>query len=570
MELKKDIQEVRGDVLIVGGGMAATMAAIEAKSHGLEVIMADKGKLGLSGTSPRCGGAGNDWALIPPEFGGDPNDSHDAQLRDCVRGGEYVNVQEMTEIFDIEAVERMVQCESLGIRYPRLPSGKYNCRKLFAFSYARGVDRAVGGSEVVMRIMREQVLARGIKVFDYLMITRLLKRDGRVSGAFGFNVKTGQFYLFRAKSVILAAGSATAIYKHPTCENELTGDSYFLAYHAGAELMNMEFLQFSLATMFKGIYIRKIGGIKPLTNAGVRWINALGESVMEKYDPARAEMTDWWRHAYAIYKENSEGRGPVHMDLSRVPEAKREAFEYGNGGPHQIMRFLGFDPKKEKVELIPGLHTFLGGAKINTRGEASITGLYAAGEAAGQGGIFGADRVGGGIAAGQVVGFRAGKNAAEFSLKEGAAEIKKADIREAQDDILSFVREKGGDPYDEERNIKNTSLESLGICRHGKSLEKAVNYFSRMNKEVCSSMKVTNIVDLQKALEVRNLAITGEMVSRAALMRKESRGQHRRDDYALRDDKNWLKWITIHNHGGEMKLNAIPIPIDKYKVKPGQ
>lgn len=568
MKLNRDIQEVTGDILIVGGGMAATMAAIEAKRHDIEVIMVDKGKMGLSGTSPRCGGGGNDWALIPPEFGGDPLDSHDAQLQDCVKGGEYINVQELTEIFGMEALERVIECESMGIKYPRLPNGKYTCRKLFAFSCARGVDRVVGGSEIGMRILREQVLARQIKLHEYTMITRLLKRDGRVSGALGFHVKTGQFYLFKAKAVILAAGSATAIYKHPTCENEVTGDAYHLSYHAGAELMNMEFLQFSLATKVRGIFIRKIGGIKPLTNLGARWINALGESVMEKYDPIRAEMTDWWRHAYAVNKENAEGRGPVYMDVSRVPEAKREAFEFGNGNPHQIMRFLGFDPKKEKIEVIPGLHTFLGGARINKRGETTVPGLYAAGEAAGQGGIFGADRVGGGIPAAQVIGHRAGKNAAEFGLKEGKTDFSRVDIREAQDDILSLLREKGEDPYDEERNIKDTSLQSLGICRIERDLEKAVDYFSSLIKEASSLMKVTNMVDLQKAVEVRNLALVGEMVSRSALMRKESRGQHRRDDYPQRDDKNWLKWIVLHNHDGQMRLNASPVPIDKYKVKP--
>ncbi len=568
MELKREIQEVNGDVLIVGGGMAATMAAVEARKQGLDVVAVDKGKLGLSGSSPRCGGAGNDWALLPPEFGGDPNDSHDAQLSDCVKGGEYINVQEMTEIFGIETLERMVECESLGIRYPKRPDGKYNTRKLFAFSYPRGVSRAVGGSLVVMGTMRQQLLARGVAVFDYTMITRLLKGDGRICGAFGFNIKNGQFYLFKAKSVILAAGSATGIYKHPTCENELTGDSYYLAYHAGAKLMNMEFLQFSLATKVKGIFIRKIGGIKPLTNVGARWINALGEPIMEKYDPARAEMTDWWRHAYAVYKENAEGRGPVYMDVSRVPDDEREAFEYGNGGPHQIMRFLGYDPKKEKVEVIPGLHTFLGGARINAKGETNIPGLYAAGEAGGHGGIFGADRVGGGIPAAQVVGHRAGKNAAEFSLKEGKADISRAHAKEAMDDVLGFVREKGEDPYDEERSMKDTALECLGICRNGRGLKKAVDSFSRLNNELPSLMKANDLVDLQKALEVRNLALAGEMVSRAAFVRKESRGQHRREDFPLRDDKEWLKWIVIHNHGDQMKLDTIPVPIETYKVRP--
>lgn len=568
MLLSKDVQEVSADVLVVGGGMAATSAAIEAKKQNVEVVLVDKGKLGKSGTSPRCGGAGNDWALIPPEFGGDPGDSHDAQLEDCVRGGEYVNVQEMTDIFGRETLDRMIECEGLGIKYPKLPDGRYDCKKLFAFSYRRGVVAAVGGSDAVMNVMRDQTLARGIKVYEHIMITSLIKQEGRVAGAFGLGLKTGQLYLFKAKTVILAAGSATAIYKHPTCENELTGDAYQLAYEAGAELMNMEFLQFSLATKVKGVFIRKIGGIKPLTEGGAQWINVLGERVMERYDPVRGSLTDWWRHPYAIYKENEEGRGPVHMDLSAVPEKFRESLEYGHGTPYQTMRFLGYDPKKEKIELIPGLHTFLGGARISTWGETTVPGLYAAGESAGHGGLFGADRVGGGIPAGQVVGVRAGKHAAAFSAKAGQAEISRGDVKEAMDGILSLVGEKTTDPYDLERQIKDTSLESIGICRTGDRLAKGVDFFSRLRAEAPGIMTATNLVDLQKALEVRNLALSGEMISRAAELRTESRGQHRRDDYPDRDDKGWLKWIVIKNKAGQMELSAERVPIEKYKVKP--
>lgn len=568
MLLERGPLEMTADVVVIGGGAAATMAAIEAKRHGLEVVLIDKGRMGKSGTSPRCGGGGNDWALLPPEFGGDPRDSHDAQLQDCVTGGQYLNAQEMTEIFNREALERMVETESLGIVYARRPDGKYDCRKIMAFSCARGVGRALGGSDVMMRTMREQVLARGIKVFDYVMITGLLKADGRIAAAFGVSVKTGKLHLFRGKSFILAAGSATGLYKHPTCENELTGDAYALAYQAGAELMNMEFLQFSLATKVRGIFIRKIGGIKPLVVSGARWINALGERVMERYDPERLELTDWWRHPWAIHRENVEGRGPVHVDLSQIPEEQREKWEYGFGEPWQVMRFLGLDPKKEKLELIVGLHTFLGGARINDKGETNVPGLYAAGESAGQGGIFGADRVGGGIPAAQVIGHRAGKHAALFSRQEGLADVSKGAIKEAEDGILSFMRNKGEDPYALETHVKDTSLECLGMDRHTQRLEKAINEFSQLRRDAPSKMRVDNLVDLQKALEVPNLALSGEMVSRSALMRTETRGQHRRDDYPDRDDKNWLRWIVLKEDGGRMSLSTIPVPIERYKIKP--
>lgn len=566
--LDRHATEITADVVVIGGGAAASMAAIEARRHGLEVVLVDKGKMSKSGSSPRCGGGGNDWALLPPEFGGHPQDSHDVQLQDCVKGGEYLNNQEMTQIFNVEALARMVECEGLGVTYSRTTEGTYDCRKIMAFTYPRGVGRATGGSDAMMTRMREAVVARGIKVFDYLMVTRLLKAGGRVAAVFAWGVESGKTYVFRAKAFILAAGSATALYKYPTCENQVTGDSYALAFQAGVDLMNMEFLQFSIQGRVRGTLIGMAGGIKPLTDAGARWVNSHGERVMEHYDPVRLELTDWWRHVWAIHQENVGGRGPVYLDLTHVPEAVRDRNMYGYGYIWQSMRFNGLDPKKERVELIPGLHTFLGGARINERGETSVPGLYAAGEAAGQGGIFGADRVGGGVVAAQVIGHRAGRAAAQFSLQEGLPNVSKGDVKQAADAIHALVRDKGEDPYDVEARIKDISLESLGMGRQAQSLERAAGEFAQLRRDAPSLMKADNLVDLQKALEVRNLALVGEMVSRSALMRAESRGQHRRDDYPNRDDKNWLKWIVTTASGEDLRLSTVPVPIERYKVRP--
>ncbi len=316
------------DVLVVGGGMAACTAAIAARKPPVEVLIIDKGRIGFSGTSPRCGGGGTGWVLLPPEFGGDPRDSHDVMLADCVKGGEYLNVQEHTEILNVESLERLLETEVLGVHYHRTPEGKYPIARTMAFSYPRPPSsNAIGGSQVVMKTIREAVLSRRISTLEHVMVTRLFLENNRIAGDFGINVRTGDLYSISAGAVILASGSATGLYKYPTCVNELTGDSYALAFEAGASLMNMEFLQFSITGMIDGVHVRDIGGIKPMIANGVRWVNARGEAFMSRYDPARAEFTDWWRNIYAISKENQEGRGPVYLDMSKVAERVKDLWE---------------------------------------------------------------------------------------------------------------------------------------------------------------------------------------------------------------------------------------------------
>lgn len=568
MELEGKVQEIVTDVLVIGGGMAATMAAIEAQRHGVRVTLVDKGKLGRSGTSPRCGGGGNDWALFPPEFGGDPRDSHDVQLLDCVHGGDFLNVQEHTEIFNREALERLIETEGLGVKYYHQPDGKYNTRKLMSFTYPRGAGRAVGGSLVMMKTVSDQVFSRGIEVLERVMITRLFTREGRVNGAMGINTRTDELFSFAAKNVVLAAGSATGIYKHPTCENEVTGDAYALAYKAGAELMNMEFWQFSITGRIKGMHIKRTGGIKPLTNEGARWVNAQGERVLEKYDPERLELTDWWRQVYAVHKEYEEGRGPVYIDMSHMPEKNRARWEDNGEGPYEVMLLFGLSPARYRLEIMPGLHTFLGGARINERAETTLPGLYAAGESAGQGGIFGADRTGGGIPAAQVFGHRAGKYAAIAGAKQAKPEIDRIQLKEEVDRLLSLANSKGEDPFKIEQRIKDIALEGLSIARKGPGLQKALDGFNSIYRMSPKGLQIKNMDDLIKALEVSNLALTGILTSTSALMRKESRGAHRREDFPERNDREWLKWIVMQESKGEMKVNTVPVPTEKYKIKP--
>lgn len=556
------------DVLVIGGGMAACVAAIEARKHKLEVLMVDKGKIGTSGTSPRCGGAGNDWALMPPEFGGDPRDSHDVQLRDCVTGGEFLNAQDMTDLFNRESLERLVEMESYGVKYARKPDGRYDSQRLMNCSYARGVLEAVGGSMAVMRTMKEQVSRCGVQTCQNTIVTKILVNEGKVTGALGFDVKTGKFNVFKAKATVLASGSATGVFKYPTCINELTGDSYYLAYDIGLPLMNMEFLQFSITAKIRGIHVRGGLGIKPMISSGAMWVNSLGERVMEKYYPDERELAGWWKHAYAIHKENAEGRGPVYLDQSKVEDDVRDAMKEESASVFNVTRRMGMDPRRERLELVPGLHTFLGGAIVNEKGETAIPGLYAAGEAAGQGGIFGADRTGGGIPAAQVLGHRCGKYAAQFARKSDLKEPSRNDIADERYALGALVKAKGESPYNLEQQIKDAAYESLSISRNGPGLKKGVSRFSSIRAEAKNSMKVTSLPELVKAIEVRNLALTGEMVARAALLRTESRGQHRREDFPETDNRRWLKWILISKEKEEMKLQTRDVPIDKYKLKP--
>ncbi len=551
---------IESDVLIIGGGLAASMAAIEASKRGVRVVLVDKGRLGRSGSSPTSGG------VPQAAFGhADPRDNKEMHFKDTVVGGEFLPHQKIVRAMVNEVTDRVVELEEIGLHFKKQKDGKkFYQEKRLGSSYARSVP-PIGGSVGMLGTLRKEVLNREVEVHQWVMVTKLFTDNDRVTGAFGINVQTGASSLFKARAIVLASGSAIALQKYTSANFLTTGDGYVAAFDIGARLANLEFLEFTLIPAPRGLAI-SMAGLSPFTSKGGRFFNSLGERFLEKYDPERLENTTRATIVGSTYKEMLAGRGPVYMDPSFIPDEKWDmemTFEYA-----PKLAKAGIDCRRDKFEWVPALHTFLGGIFINERCEAvGVTGLYASGESAT--GTHGANRLSGNaIASCLVLGSRSGKFATRFALENDFGMIDEAEVSKEIARIESFQGDHGIDPYEVEREIKNVAWESIGVVRNADRLKTGMEKFAEIRTEKTPRIKGKDLRSLIKALECKNLAWVGEMVARSALERSESRGQHSREDCPYRDDANWLKWVQIHKKGDRLACDILPIPFEEGDLRP--
>ncbi|MBI4522850.1 MAG: FAD-dependent oxidoreductase [Deltaproteobacteria bacterium] len=550
---------VECDVLIIGGGLAACMAALEAAKRGVRVSLVDKGRLGRSGSSPTSGG------VPQAAFGhADPRDNKEMHFKDTVIGGEFLSRQKIVRAMVDEVTARVVELEEIGVRFKKQDDGKkFYQEKRLGSSYARSVP-PLGGSVGMLGTLRKEVFNREVDVHQWLMITKLFKDNDRVTGALGIDVQTGHFSLFKAKAIVLAAGSAIALQKYTSANFLTTGDAYLAAFDIGAKLANLEFLEFTLIPAPKGLAI-PMAGLSPFTSKGGRFFNSLGERFLEKYDPERLENTTRAMIVSSTYKEMREGRGPIYMDPSFIPDEKWDAeitFEYA-----PKLAKAGIDCRTEKFEWVPALHTFLGGISINERCETGIEGLYASGESST--GTHGANRLSGNaIASCLVLGARSGKFATHFALGRDYGSIDERNVSEEIARIESFKGDEGLNPFEVETEIQDLAWGSVGVVRNEGGLKSGVSRFEEIRKEKVPRSKGKDLRRLVKALECGNLALVGEMVARSALERKESRGQHSREDYPIRDDKNWLKWVKVYKKDESVACEIEPIRFGEEDLRP--
>lgn len=547
------------DVLIIGGGLAACMAALEASKRNMDVVLVDKGRLGRSGSSPTSGG------VPQAAFGhADPRDSKEMHFRDTVVGGDFIPDQKIVRAIVEDVTQRVVELEEMGLRFKKTPDGlKFYQEKRLGSSFARSCP-PVGGSVGMLGSLRKEVFNREVQVHQWTMVTKLFRGDGRVTGAFGVNVQTGAYRAYRARAVVLAAGSAIAIQKYASANFLTTGDAYAAAFDAGASLANLEFLEFTLIPAPGGEAI-SMAGLSPFTSKGGRFFNALGERFLERYDPERLEGTTRAILVGAAYKEMLEGRGPVYLDPSYIPDEKWDdeiQFEYC-----PKLAKAGVNGRSDRFEWVPALHTFLGGLHIDERCETGVEGLYASGESAT--GTHGSNRLSGNaIASAFALGGRSGKFAAIHAADAELTDLDPSETEAEVRRIEAFEGEGGLDPTELQREIRETAWESTGVVRNERGLTAGLDRFREIRREKVPRLKAANVRDLVKALECSNLSRVGEMVARCALERRESRGQHTREDYPDRDDANCLTWITVEKDGDDIKTVAKPIPFDEGDLRP--
>ncbi len=543
-------QLIECDVLIVGGGLAACMAALEASKRGVNVVLVDKGRLGRSGSSPTSGG------VPQAAFGhADARDNKDIHFRDTVIGGDYLPHQEIVRTVVDEITDRIIELEELGLHFKKANDGKrFYQEKRLGSSYARSVP-PIGGSVGMMGTLRKEVFNREVVVQQWTMITKLFMDNGRVTGALGIDVQTGAFRLFRAKAVVLAAGSAVALQKYTSANFQTTGDAYVAAFDVGAQLANLEFLEFTLIPAPNGVTI-PMAGLSPFTSKGGRFLNSLGERFLEKYDPARLEGTTRAILVQATYKELLAGRGPVVIDPSFIPDDKWDDeinFEYA-----PKLSKAGIDCRRDRFQWVPALHTFLGGIRINANCESGIPGLFAAGESCT--GMHGSNRLSGNaIASCMVLGSRAGKYAALYSAGSSPGAVDESEVAGEVRRLESFRGDGGIDPFRFEAEIKALAWESAGVVRNETGLRRGMEQFESLRKEKTQRVKGTDQRSWIKALECANLAWVGEMVTKCALERRETRGQHYREDYP-NTDAGMLKWINLYRQGDNVAWTTAPVP----------
>jgi fumarate reductase (CoM/CoB) subunit A len=553
------IKVLEADVLVIGGGVTATRAAVSAHDEGANVVLVDKGIVGKSGGGPVAYSV--TAALIRPP------DSPETLFQDMIKSGQELNNRRLVRVFAEDVAQgRVLELEKFGIVFARTPDGNLNLRQMGGHSHPRDIASFHAASMV--NVLVSEVIRRNIRVMSEVMITRLLTEGGCVVGAIGLDKKTGDLIIFRAKATVMTAGGAGQAYGpgeimgYTTNLMEITGDSYALAHRIGAELIDMEFVQSILAFAYPEAYKGILAGEPAACNA--KLYNSKKERFMERYDPKRMERTTKDILASSIFREVKAGRGTPHggawMDFSEAPADFFHIFPYP-------FKEMGINPKKDWAEVMPAVHYFMGGVRINEKCETNIPGLYGAGEAAG--GLHGANRLAGcSTADSNVFGARAGKYAALEARKMARPGINWEEVTEEQRRILTLLKSHGKSigiaPIKLKRKVQAVLWDDVGVLRNEAGLQSAVDKLQRIREEYENDIRLRQSslrfnYELIEAMDVLNMIDVGEIITRAALLRNETRGGHYREDYPNRDDKNWLKNIVVKWEAGEMKLSTTPI-----------
>src|SRR6059058_5538304 len=580
------------DVLVIGAGGAGLRAAIEASAAGVSVGLVCKSLLGKAHTVMAEGGIAAALANV------DDRDNWKVHFADTMRGGQYVNQWRMAELHAREAPDRVRELEAWGAVFDRTKDGRILQRNFGGHKYPRlahVVDRT--GLEMI-RTLQDHGVHQGIEVYMEHTILALLKDGERVVGAFGYDRERGRFLVFRAKAIVLATGGIGRAYKITSNSWEYTGDGLALGYEAGAELIDMEFVQFHPTGMIwppsvMGILVtegvRGEGGI--LTNKDGR--RFMFEAIPESYRAQTADNEEeGWRYcqgdknarrppelltrdhvARCIVREIKEGRGSPHggvyLDIAWIKQKLPNAAEYIKrklpSMYHQFKQLADIDITEQPMEVGPTTHYIMGGVRVDPDTQMSrLPGLFAAGECAA--GINGANRLGGNSLSDLLVfGKRAGEFAAKFARENqhGTIDRQKIDIV-AREALASFECRDGENPYAIQRDLQETMQDLVGIVRNEtemrQALEKIGNFKMRAEKTAVTGNREYN-PGWHTALDLKNLLTVSEAITRAALERKESRGAQFREDYPNQEERfSKVNTIVSKSAVGSMQLRLEQLP----------
>jgi succinate dehydrogenase / fumarate reductase flavoprotein subunit len=580
------------DVLVIGAGGAGLRAAIEASAAGVSVGLICKSLLGKAHTVMAEGGMAAAMGNV------DDRDNWKVHFSDTMRGGQYVNNWRMAEIHAKEAPDRVRELEAWGAVFDRTKDGKILQRNFGGHRYPRLAHVGDRTGLELIRTLQDHGIHQGIEVYMEVTVVKLLKDDGRVVGCLAYEREHGRFRIFKAKAVVLATGGVGRAYKITSNSWEGTGDGHALAYDAGAELIDMEFIQFHPTGMVWPPSVRGILVTEGVRGEGGILKNSQGRRFMfddipDNYKDQTADNPEeGWRYvtgdknarrppelltrdhvARCIVREVKAGRGSPHggvfLDIAWIKEKIQNAPEHIKkklpSMYHQFKQLANLDITTEPMEVGPTTHYIMGGIRVDADTQAStVPGLFAAGECAA--GINGANRLGGNSLSDLIVfGKRAGEYAAAFAKENGHGSIDETGIdQSAKAALAPFERNGGENPYTIQHDLQEMMQELVGIVRTHDEMIEALNGIDSLRNRAARVFAPGNIdfnPGWHTAVDLKNLLIVSEAITRAALERKESRGGQFRDDYPFKDPE-YAKFNIVlkQSDGGAMEMERVPIP----------
>ncbi len=578
----EDIQEKKYDVLVIGAGAAGMRAAIAASDEGASVCLVSKSLLGKAHTVMAEGGAAAALGNA------DERDNWKVHFRDTIKGGKHLNNWKMAKIHAEQAPERILELERWGAVFDRTKDGKINQRNFGGHRYPRLAhvgDRT--GLEIIRTVQDKVIHQDNIDIFMECTVATIITEDNQAVGALAYYRNNGEIIAIHAKAIVVATGGIGKAYRVTSNSWEYTGDGHSLAYLAGADLQDMEFIQFHPTGMVwppsvKGTLVtegvRGEGGVL-LNNKGERFMfNYIPEAFAAETAKDEKEANDWLKGiegamrppelltrdvvAKAIMKEVKEGRGSPHggafLDIANRQDAdyikKKLPSMY-----HQFKELGDLDITEEPMEVGPTTHYMMGGITVDAEtGASSLKGMYAAGEAAA--GLHGANRLGGNSLSDLLVfGNISGRAAANFALNTEEISFSKSKLKKAANEIVDcFSDTKTENPYHLHRELQDVMEMHAGIVREEESLNEGIEKLKDLSKRV-ENAKATGDRSYNPSwhlcLDMKNMIITSLAVAEAAKERRESRGGHTRLDYPDYDKE--LGTLNIIIRKGPDGLNIV-------------
>lgn len=548
------------DVIVIGAGGAGLRAAIESSARGASTALVCKSLLGKAHTVMAEGGVAAALANV------DTGDGWETHFKDTMKGGKMLNNWQMALFHAREAPERVRELEYWGALFDRTRDGKIMQRAFGGHTWKRLAHVGDRTGLEMIRTLQEKGIHGGMDVFMECTITHLVKDGGRITGAFGYWRESGKFVLFRANAVILATGGVGKAYKYTSNSWEYTGDGHAMAYDAGAELVDMEFIQFHPTGMVWPPSVRGILVTEAVRGEGGILTNSEGERFMERYDPERMELSTRDVVARAIYTEVQEGRGSPHggafLDIShRGAEYVKKKLP---SMYHQFMEFADIDITKAPMEVFPTTHYVMGGVAVDAETcSSSVPGLFAAGEVAG--GMHGANRLGGNSLSDLLVfGRRAGLGAADYAGGKSHGDVPAEVVDGFARELLEpFDNESGENPYTLHQELQDAMQQYIGVFRTRENIEKGIEEIEKL-KERSATLKIEGSVMFNPGWhlcrDLKSMLTVSEALARCALAREESRGAHSRVDFPQSDDSGWGRLNSVVSASGDsMEVATRPV-----------